>query len=243
MLKHFSYILVLFLLNCYTPTTAQSRKILIFSKTAGYHHQSIPEGVAAIRMLGEKHKFTADTTTDARQFNTSNLKNYAAIVFLNTTGDVLNEEEQLAFQSYLKTGGGFAGVHAAADTEYGWPWYGKMIGAYFVSHPKIQEAALTVVNRKTIATKHLPETWKTTDEWYNYKEINPNINILINIEESSYTGGKNGSNHPMAWYHSFEGGRVFYTGLGHVKEAYTDPLYLKHLLGGILYVIGAKSME
>lgn len=243
MLKHFSYILVLLLLHSYTSTTAQGRKVLVFSKTAGYHHKSIPAGIAAIQELGKKHKFGTDTTTDTRQFSPSNLKKYAAIVFLNTTGDVLNEEQQRAFENYIKTGGGFAGIHAAADTEYGWPWYGKLVGAYFVSHPKIQEAELTVVNPKTITTKHLPKVWKMKDEWYNFKEINPNIHILLNLEESTYTGGTNGSSHPMAWYHNFEGGRSFYTGLGHVDEAYTDPLFLKHLLGGLQYAMGEKSME
>lgn len=243
MLKLFTYTMVLLLVNCYTIGTAQTNKILIFSKTVGFHHQSIPEGIAAIRQLGEKHKFKVDTTTNALKFNIQNLKNYTAIVFLNTTGDVLNDDEQKAFENYIKTGGGFVGIHAAADTEYDWPWYGKMVGAYFISHPKIQDAELTVVNRKTIATKHLPETWKTKDEWYNFKEINPDIHILLNIEEHSYTGGINGKNHPMAWYHNFEGGRVFYTGLGHVKESYKDPLYLKHLLGGLQYAMGKKSMQ
>jgi type 1 glutamine amidotransferase len=135
------------------------------------------------------------------------------------------------------------GVHAATDTEFDWPWFGKLVGAYFVKHPAQQVAELNVINRKTISTAHLPEIWKRKDEWYNFKDISIDLNVLININENSYNGGSNGANHPMAWYHDFEGGRSFYTGLGHTEESYTDPLFLQHLLGGIQYAMGLKRME
>ena len=215
-------------------------KVLIFCKTAGFHHNSIAVGVPAIIKLGQENNFDVDSTTDAGKFTAANLKQYAAVIFLSTTGNVLDDTQQTAFEQYIKAGGGFVGVHAATDTEYDWPWYGKLVGAYFKSHPKQQEATLNVVDRNFIATKHLPETWKRWDEWYNYKWIADNLHVLIKIDEKSYTGGENGDNHPMAWYHSFDGGRAFYTELGHTDESYADPLYLKHLLGGIQYAISKK---
>ena len=213
-------------------------KVLIFSKTAGYHHESIAVGISAIIKLGKENNFDVDTTTNSAKFTVNNLKQYAAVIFLSTTGDVLNDEQQKAFQQYIHSGGGFVGVHAATDTEYGWPWYGDLVGAYFKSHPKQQEATLHVVDRNFIATKHLPAEWKRFDEWYNYKYIAKGLHVLITIDEKSYTGGENGDNHPMSWYHEYDGGRAFYTELGHTNESYADPLYLKHLLGGIQYAIG-----
>jgi type 1 glutamine amidotransferase len=195
---------------------AQKYRVLVFSKTAGFHHQSIAQGVPAIQKLGIENKFGVDTTTDSTKFTPANLKKYAAVIFLNTTGNVLGAEEQLAFEQYIRAGGGFVGVHAATDTEYDWPWYGKLVGAYFLKHPAQQTATLHIIDPKTIATKHLPAT---------------------------YSGGSNGAHHPMAWYHNYDGGRAFYTGLGHVDASYTDPLFLKHLLGGIQYAMGQKRME
>ncbi|WDF80969.1 ThuA domain-containing protein [Mucilaginibacter sp. KACC 22773] len=219
---------------------AAKTKVLVFCKTAGFHHNSIAVGVPAIMKLGAENGFTVDSTTNAEKFTAANLKQYAAVIFLSTTGDVLNDAQQTAFEQYIKAGGGFVGVHAATDTEYDWAWYGKLVGAYFKSHPKQQEAVLHIVDHDFIATKHLPEDWKRWDEWYNYKWIADDLHVLIKIDEKSYTGGENGVNHPMAWYHSFDGGRAFYTELGHTDESYADPLYLKHLLGGIQYAIGKK---
>jgi type 1 glutamine amidotransferase len=216
-------------------------KVLIFSKTAGYHHASIAVGIPAIIKLSQENNFDVDTTTNSTKFTAANLKQYAAVVFLSTTGDVLNDEQQKAFEQYIRSGGGFVGVHAATDTEYDWPWYGDLVGAYFKSHPKQQEATLHVIDHNFIATKHLPTEWKRFDEWYNFKYIAKGLHILITIDEKSYTGGENGDNHPMSWYHEYDGGRAFYTELGHTDESYSEPLFLKHLLGGIKYAIGRHS--
>lgn len=239
----FSSILIVAAFLFCTPTQAKSYKILVFAKTAGFHHESILVGLPAIQKLGGDNNFAVDTTTNSALFTTDNLKQYAAVVFLSTTGDVLNDAQQTAFEQYIKGGGGFVGIHAATDTEYGWPWYGQLVGAYFVSHPAQQEATLNIVDRKTIATKHLPVNWTRKDEWYNFKEIQPDLHVLIKLDESTYKGGINGDNHPMAWYHDFDGGRSFYTGLGHVDASYTDPLFLKHLLGGIQYAMGQKRIN
>jgi len=238
------YLAAILLILIFTlPATAKKKRILVFSKTAGFYHQSIPAGIAAIQQLGRENDFEVDTTKNAALFTLKNLKKYAAVVFLSTTGDVFNEEQQAAFEQYIKAGGGYAGIHAATDTEYGWPWYGKLAGAWFISHPAQQVATLNVIKTNTIATRHLPEAWKRKDEWYNFKAINPDLKVLIKIDESSYKGGANGDNHPMSWYHDFDGGRSFYTALGHVDESYTDPLFLKHILGGIQYAMGVKKME
>lgn len=217
-------------------------KVLVFSKTAKFHHKSIPEGIKAIMKLGEENGFATDTTTNSMNFNAENLKQYSAVIFLSPTGDVLNDEQQKAFEAYIKNGGGFVGIHAATDCEYDWTWYGNLVGAYFSSHPKQQEAVLKVTDQTHISTKHLPKEWKRKDEWYNFKWMAKDLNVLISIDETSYDAGKDkmGSSHPMAWYHNYDGGRSFYTELGHTDESYQEPLFLQHLLGGIKYAMGKK---
>lgn len=234
------FISVIFLLLSSLNLSAQP-KVLIFSRTCGYHHASIPAGIAAIQKLGKTNGFETDTTTDAGLFTTDNLKKYKAVVFLNTTdtSDVLlNADQKAAFIKYIQSGKGFVGVHAATDAEYQWDWYSKLVGAHFLSHPKIQQAVLHVEDQKNLSTRHLPKEWTRTDEWYNFKNIGKDLHVLLTIDESTYQGGKNGSYHPMAWYHEFDGGRAFYTELGHTDESYSDPLFLQHLLGGILYAMG-----
>ncbi|WP_299289198.1 ThuA domain-containing protein [uncultured Mucilaginibacter sp.] len=213
-------------------------KVLVFTKTAGFHHASIPAGVKAIIKLGKENDFLVDTTSDASKINESNLAKYASVIFLSTTGSLLNNYEQADLERYMQAGGNFVGIHAASDAEYDWHWYGRLIGAYFDDHPQIQPAVLHVTDKNHPSTRSLPNEWKRTDEWYNFKKISPDIKVLISIDENSYKGGTNGASHPMAWYHNFEGGRSFYTELGHTDESYTDPTYLKHLLGGIQYAIG-----
>ena len=216
----------------------KNNNVLIFSKTNGYRHESIEVGIAAIRKLGADNNFTVDATEDSVFLTDANLKNYTSIIFLSTTGTVLGKDQELALQNFIHNGGGFVGIHAATDCEYEWPWYDKMIGANFLSHPQQQEAKLIIVDPTNISTKHLPATWVRKDEWYNFKNMNPDVKVLIKIDETSYTGGKNGDNHPMAWCHTYEGGKIFYTELGHTQESYSDPLYLQHILGGIKYSMG-----
>jgi type 1 glutamine amidotransferase len=237
-MKYKSLIYILLCMLTFSVTAKQ--KVLIFSKTAGYHHASIATGIPAIIKLGQENNFDVDTTTDSRMFTYANLKQYAAVIFLSTTGDVLNDTQQAEFQKYIRAGGGFVGVHAATDTEYDWPWYGNLVGAYFKSHPAQQMATFNVVDQSFIATKHLPAVWKRFDELYNFKWMAEGLHVLITIDEKSYTGGTMGNNHPMSWYHAYDGGRAFYTELGHTDESYADPLYLKHLLGGIQYAMGVK---
>jgi cytochrome c len=183
-----------------------------------------------------------DTTSDPRQFREEVLQDYAAIIFLNTTGDILNDQQQAEMERYIQAGGGFMGIHSAADTEYDWKWYGQLVGAYFDSHPEIQKAEALVLHSDHAATNHLPTPWTLTDEWYNYKEINPSINPLLNLYEASYKGGNMGENHPLSWYHTFDGGRAFYTGLGHRDETFADKNFQEHLLAGLQYVMTSDAL-
>jgi len=214
-------------------------RILVFSKTAGFRHSSIEPGIAAIRSLGAANGFEVDATEDAGQFTLANLNRYKAIVFLSTTGDVLNEAQQNAFMSYIRGGGGYVGVHAAADTEYGWSWYGDLMGAYFARHPAPAPARIRVEHRNHPSTSALPDPWNRTDEWYDFQR-NPRgrVTVLLTLDESSYSGGQMGNDHPIAWYHEFDGGRAWYTGGGHTDESFSEPQFLQHLLGGIRYAAG-----
>ncbi len=230
---------VLFFYSCSNKRSGQT-KLLVFTKTAGYHHASIADGVQAIFKLGQENDFEVDTTSNAAMFNEDTLKQYAAVVFLSTTDpdDILmNNYEENAFQRYIEAGGGFVGVHAATDAGYHWGWYQRLVGATFNGHPEIQTATLHVVDKDNISTKGLPDPWVRKDEWYNFKNLDSNVHVLLTIDEKSYKGGTNGANHPMAWYHDFDGGRAWYTELGHTSESYTEPAFLKHLLGGIKYAM------
>jgi type 1 glutamine amidotransferase len=233
-------LMVLFFFSTSSALAKPKPRVLVFSKTVGYHHESIANGIVAIKRLGDENGFEVDTTIDAGKFNGENLKQYKAIIFLSTTGDVLNDEQQAAFKKYIEAGGGYMGIHAATDCEYNWPWYGNLSGAYFGGHPSQQVATLNIVDQKNIATSHLPNPWTRKDEWYSFKWMAKDLHVLITIDEKSYDIGKIKpmEYHPMAWYHEYDGGRAFYTELGHTEESYTDPLYVRHILGGIEYAMG-----
>jgi len=222
---------------------SQDKRLLVFSKTKGFRHASIPAGKQALIKLGQENGYAVDTTENSEVFTEANLRRYGAVVFLNTTGDVLNPEQQNAFERYIQAGGGYVGVHAATDTEYDWIWYNKLAGAYFLSHPSnpnVQEGEAYAVNRDHPSMFGFPERWKIKDEFYDYKNFNPNVNVLVNIDEKTYKEGKMGDFHPMSWYHEFDGGKAFYTNFGHENATYENPVFLKHLLGGIQYVWADK---
>lgn len=223
----------------YSFAFRKAPKVLVFYKTNGFKHSSIPAGIKAIQKLAEENRFRCDTTSDSLKFRYKTLKQYDAVIFLNTTGDVLGFQEQKEFERYIQSGAGYVGIHAAADTEFDWPWYNQLVGAYFKDHPAQQQALLHVKDAKFPATAHLPREWSRWDEWYNYKDTHwDKVNVLLTLDEKTIKGGGNGDFHPMAWYRSFDGGRSFYTGLGHTEASYEDDLFLKHLLGGIKYAVG-----
>jgi type 1 glutamine amidotransferase len=224
-----------------TPTYA----ILVFTRTAGFRHDSIPDGVAAIEALGAEHGFAVDHTEDPTVFSDAGLAPYRAVVFLSTTGHVLEADQQRAFERYIGNGGGYVGIHSATDTEYDWAWYGGLVGAYFSSHPEIQTARVHIEDASDPATAMLPDPWVRTDEWYSFR-ANPRANgvhVLLTLDESSYNGGTMGADHPIAWYHAYAGGRAWYTAGGHTSESFSEPLFVAHLLGGIQYAAGIPSDE
>ena len=236
-LNLFKIKVIIFLLFISTTSIAQTDFILVFTKTEGFRHQSIPNGIEAIKKLGETNDFEIVDTEDATYFQKDSLQQFDAVMFLNTTGNVLDDNQQKSLQYFIKQGGGFIGIHSASDTEYDWSWYGKLIGGYFKSHPKQQTATLNIIDTLHIATRKLPVAFEYFDEWYNLKNISQDINVLITIDESTYTGGENGNFHPISWYQEYDGCRMFYTSLGHRREDYTNQYFLEHLLGGINYVL------
>ena len=229
------------LLAFVAAAAAERPRILVFSKTSGYRHGSIPFGHAALDKLGAEQGFTADHTENSAAFTEANLARYRAVVFLNTTGNVLNPAQQNAFERYIQAGGGFVGIHAAADTEYAWPWYDQLMGAHFASHPNlpnVRSANVRITNIRAAATAGLPEVWARTDEWYNYRAFYPGLQVLAELDEESYEGGMNGASHPIMWQHEFDGGRAFYTGGGHTDGSFTEPLFVQHLWGGLQFAMG-----
>jgi type 1 glutamine amidotransferase len=230
------------------PAAAQENfQVLVFSKTAGFRHGSISDGIALIQALGTANDFGVDTTENASAFTVANLAQYAVVVWLSTTGDVLDASQQAAFETYIASGGAWVGVHSATDTEYGWPWYGQLIGgdAWFQSHPAIQTATLDVEDQSHLSTAHYPSSLSFVDEWYNFQNNpRPSVNVLVTIDESTYApgGGAMGSDHPISWYHHFAGGRAWYTAMGHRTETYQDAGFQQHLLGGILWAAGATTV-
>ncbi|MBT2429710.1 ThuA domain-containing protein [Streptomyces sp. ISL-112] len=227
-----------------SPVDKTAKRVLVFSRTAGFRHDSIPAGIAALKEIGKDTNITVDSTESAAQFTTSNLARYDAVAFLSTTGDVLNAEQQKAFENYVATGGGYVGIHAAADTEYDWEFYGGLVGAYFDSHPRIQPAIIRVEDHDHPATAHLDGEWERTDEWYNYR-TNPRdkAKVLATLDETTYTGGNMKGDHPISWCQTYQGGRSFYTGLGHTKESYAEPAFRRHLSGGLRYATGQVKAD
>jgi type 1 glutamine amidotransferase len=233
-------LLALFAASCFAADAAGSFQVVVFSKTAAFRHASIADGIASIKELGALNNFGVVATEDANVFTDAGLAPFKAVIFLSTTGDILDANQQSAFERYIRNGGGFVGVHAASDTEYSWPWYGGLVGAYFANHPAIQNAAVIVEDTNDTSTVHLPARWLRNDEWYNF-QTNPraDVHVLCRLDESSYSGGTMGD-HPIAWSHEYDGGRAWYTGGGHTSASYYEPAFRLHLLGGIRYASGAK---
>jgi cytochrome c len=226
-----------------TPPPDDARpRVLLFARTTGFRHDAIPVAASAIARLGAEHGFATDLTEDPATFDDATLAGYAAVVFLLTTGEVLDADGRAAFERYVRAGHGYVGVHSASDTEYGWPWYGRLVGAYFASHPAIQPALVRVEDASHPSTAGLPSTWSRTDEWYDFR-ANPRgaVQVLLTLDEGSYVGGSMGADHPIAWYQAYDGGRAWYTAMGHTRESYAEPAFLAHLLGGIQYAAGLSQ--
>jgi uncharacterized protein len=231
---------------------AQQFKVLLFTKTDGFHHESINEGVTAIKQLANRHTFSVDWQENASVFSDKGLEKYQAVIFLNTTGNILNEEQQAAFEKFIKAGKGFVGIHSASDTEYDWAWYGKMVGMYFKIHPQQQTAYLKVDDSNFPGMERFPKKLLWTDEWYEFKTPAnaADLKILVSVDEKSYdpkakwgdNEGKGMGMHPISWYHNYDGGRAFYTALGHIPAIYSDQTFLDHVYGGIYWAATGKGL-
>jgi type 1 glutamine amidotransferase len=214
--------------------------VLLFSRTAGYRHDSIPAAIAALSNLQGTGGYLVEATEDPRRFTAAELARFKVVVFLMTTGDVLDDEQQAAFEQWIGQGGGYLGIHSASDTEYDWPFYGDLVGAYFAQHPAIQQATIHIEDPTHPSVAGLPSPWSRLDEWYDFR-TNPRAKatVLATVDESSYSGGIMGADHPMVWAHATAGGgRAFYTGMGHTKESYAEPSFRQHLLLALRWVAG-----
>ncbi|MEJ7645969.1 MAG: ThuA domain-containing protein [Chryseolinea sp.] len=244
--------ILLLLATSQLTCVAQQFKALLFTKTDGFHHESIQEGVTAIRQLASRNNFTVDWQENASVFNDKALDGYKVVIFLNTTGNILNDEQQAAFEKFIKAGKGYVGIHSASDTEYDWPWYTKMVGMMFKIHPQQQTAYLKVEDSNFPGMERFPKKLLWTDEWYEYGERKSNdLKILITVDEKTYApevkwgtneGKGMGSVHPIAWYHNYDGGRAFYTGMGHIPLTFSDQTFLDHIYGGIYWAATGKGL-
>lgn len=224
----------------------KGKKVLIFSATRSYRHASIGAGRVALLKLAAEKGFQADTTENPANFNEKNLKQYKVVIFLNTTGNVLNDAQQNAFERYIQAGGAFMGIHAATDTEHDWPWFVKLAGGEFMSHPgrpNVQMGKMNVLDNKHLSTAHMPASFEHKDEFYDFKNFNTDVKVLVTVDEKSYKDGKMGDFHPMSWYHEFDGGRSFYMNWGHTDESFSDPLINKHMWGGLLWAASGPEIN
>jgi len=243
--KFFFYIMAMVVLLASCSRTRP--RVLVFTKTEAYRHESIEAGIAAFRTLAEDKRFEVTFTEEPDYFVEDSLSQYRAVVFLNTTGDVLNDAGQEAFERFIQAGGGYLGIHSAADTEYDWPWYGGLTGGYFLDHPdtpgNVQSGTFAVANPGHWSTEGMPDTFDREDEFYNFRNLSSNIQVVLTLDETTYQGGKHGDDHPMSWYQGYDGGRSFYTAMGHTIESYSEPMFLGHVWAGLRYVMGGDDPQ
>jgi len=249
MLFSLATLLVVCLAGCaLRPSPRASFNALVFSKTLMFRHASITNGIAAIRKLGAENHFQVEATEDASWFTPANLARYKVVIFLSTSGDILNDEQQTAFREFIERGGGLVGIHAAVAgdvaTEGGWPWYGETLCARFTNHSSIVKATIDIEDARNPSTVGLPKRWERRDEWYNFIESpRGKVRVLASLDESTYKGGTMHGDHPVAWCKRIGQGRVWYTALGHTEASFTEPLFLQHLLGGIQVAAGVKPAD
>ncbi len=236
------------------PAFAEQFNALLITKTDGWHHEAINEGVDAMRALAKKHHFNLTWEENVgKEINDESLKKYDVVVFMLTTGNVLNDEQQAAMERFIQSGKGYVGIHSASDTEYEWEWYTQLVGHMFHIHPVIQTAELSVVDRKFPGVDRMPEKFLWTEEWYEYGPATvKGLNYILTVDEKTYdpnvrwgekVGKGMGKFHPIAWYHEYDGGRSFYTGLGHIPALYSDTLLMEHIYGGLYWAATGKGLK
>lgn len=229
---------------------AQAKHLLIYTHNGkGYVHENIPASVKALGEICKAQGWTFEASEDPALFTAQNLKKYDCLVFSNTNNETFDTEAQkMAFQQYIRGGGGFVGIHSACGSERAWPWFWANLGSKFVRHPKLQPFPIKVIDKNNPATAHLPETWAWEDEFYYMNQLNPDIHVLLagvttdleDDKKAEYPGETFGQLFPLSWVHQFDGGRQFYTALGHKSEYYSDPNFRQHLLGGMKWAMNIK---
>ena len=222
-------------ISCLNCSDNNSFSVLVISETKGWVHDSIESGIDLIENIGDKNNFNVYHSDNSKVITSENLIEFNSIIFLNTTGDILSKNEQNVMEQFIKSGKGYVGVHSASDTEYEWQWYGDLVGAYFRNHSDVVDGKIFTVDNSHKITEHLNPEWNIEDEWYNFDYISENINVLLKLDETSYEGGEHPDYHPITWYHEYDGGRSFYTALGHTTEVFKDERFINLLEKGILY--------
>ena len=218
--------------------------VLVFTRTEGFAHPSIADGVAMITEIAAEEGAALEVTADAGAFTPESLAARDVVIWLSTTGDVLDDPEQAAFEGFMRAGGGYVGIHAAADCEYAWPWYGELLGngAWFRSHPAIQTATLVLEDPDHPGAGLFPAETSFEEEWYNFR-ANPRavVDVVMTVDESTYDPGTGamGADHPIAWAHDFQGGRAFYTALGHRPDTFQDVRFKEQIRGAIKWAAAA----
>jgi type 1 glutamine amidotransferase len=244
--------LVLLVCSALSCAWGAEKRILVYTRNfvsegKGYVHDNIQASVDAIRKMGAENGFAVDASDDPKVFTDANLKRYAAIVFSNSNNEAFeNDAQREAFQRYIRSGGGYVGIHSATGSERKWPWYWALAGGKFLRHPKMQPFTVRVVDPTHPSTRNIPSSFEWTDECYYHDNLNPKIRPLLvtdpakldDPKKAEYPGDRFGNAMPLAWWHEFEGGRSFYTGLGHKIEHYSNPILYQHILGGILWAMG-----
>jgi type 1 glutamine amidotransferase len=247
------HIIALFFLINSTSAQTKQFKALLVTTTKGWHHESLHSGVLAIQQLGVKNYFDVVLFEDPESFTDKNMEQFKVVIFLNTTGDIFDSAQQKVLERFIQSGKGFVGIHSASDTEYGWDWYTKLIGRMFEIHPVIQTARINAIDPNFPGLQGFTNNKIWTDEWYEFgPEKVSDLKYLLTVDETTYNpkanwaskhkkGNGMGNFHPFAWYHNYDGGRSFYTALGHLPSAYSDPVFLNHLLAGIYWAATGKK--
>lgn len=213
--------------------------VIVLSETLGYRHGSISAGKAALTRLALENGWALELTEDSSRL--LDLSGRHVVVFLHTTLDVLDTEQEASLRAFLEGGGGWVGLHSAADTEFDWPFFRDVVGEYFAGHPLIQQATVRVEDPQHPAARGVPTTWVRTDEWYNFvANPRPRVHVVMTVDESTYTGGTHGSDHPIAWWREVGEGRAFYTAMGHTDASFAEPEVLAHLKGAVEFAAGDR---
>lgn len=252
-MKNYTFIIIITFIMSFHAWANDEKMVLVYTFVGeGFVHDNIPYSAEAIQKLGSENNFLVDVRRHPSVFHRDSLEKYDAIIFSNTNKEAfLNNEQRLAFKRYIQAGGAFVGIHGASTSEPDWPWFVSMVGGRFIRHPKFQEYTLKVIDETHPSTEFLEETWEWEDECYFMDHLNPSMHVLLAADLSTvndekkveYPGTTFGRLFPAAWYQYYDGGKQWYTALGHAPESYKHPLFLKHILEGILWAIADTRLD